>query len=118
MVYAIRFANALSYYIAAQDPNTSSKKCKKHVVFAKKSHKMIKQWVDLGNPNLDHWLKLCGRNEHLAVQYYTHAVALAASKNIIQDEALALERSASFFLHVRKNRQRTFFGLPVQSQEI
>lgn len=70
-----------------------------------KVRKLLRSWVENGNPNVTHQLKIlnaeheaCAGNREVAIVQYTIACTLASTGGFIQDAALAHERLLDFLL--------------------
>jgi hypothetical protein len=92
------FCRGISLYAMARQ--TKKRKFKKHALRVKKT---IETWVDKGNPNAKHHLRLLnaeqaaldGKSDE-ACQLYGEAVSLASRCGFLHDAALANERYANF----------------------
>ena len=100
------FFRGLCLYAAASTTTSGSRrKWKSYLRHANKVRKMLRSWVDRGNPNVVHHLKLldaeheaCTGNRDVAIVLYEVACTVAKTSGFIQDAALAHERLVEYLL--------------------
>lgn len=117
----MRFANSLSCYDMSQNHKYNQvctdmvNKRKKYLSFAKKTHKQIHKWVELGNPNCRHYAALLDaessiindESEMRIVGHFEEALAFAVKDGggLIHIQALILERYALFWKRLGKKTE-------------
>jgi hypothetical protein len=99
------FQSGLCCYATCSAKAAPPKLLKKYLRTAKKCRAKLREWQEKGNPNWGHYLAILdaehciwkGQHES-AIKHYAIAIALAQSRNYIQDEALTHERLADHLM--------------------
>ena len=97
------FYSAFALICKTALPTCGAAEGRKYLRLGKKKHKLIKQWVKAGNPNVIHFDALLNaeidaykRKLESAERHYQKAVTVAARGGFIHDAGLASERYALF----------------------
>lgn len=93
-------------------------KQQKYKVAAKRALGAIKKWARKGNPNVLHYeklfeaeLKALNGKLDAAELLYHRALNLATRSGFLHDAAIANERCADFFRHVRKSKEDALYKM-------
>ena len=94
-------------------------KQRKYKTRAVKIREKVKQWVNEGNPNIEHYdllldaehAALSSKGYDLADDFYQRAIGSACRLSHLHHSALCNERYADFLLHIRKDKTESLYRL-------